>query len=328
MATLGLEKHMTVSSKFIIPSLISCVFVFLSQFALAMIPRYFASYSLIAKLALSALLLLVIAGFGRFFRRLVGVYASAPAFVLFNTLFIWGVYIVVVRQAISYLTDIVFNVELALLMIGLYSIICSDPGLVIHGYSCLEKFSGSAVTDAKPHSKEKLSGSVLDDENPTIETEEVIPFLENSSRRVRFCKHCKAYIKGFDHHCPAFGNCIGKKNHVLFMVLLVGFIFVEASYIVCFTRFTTRYQLMDKTGLEFSLSSNFVISTMIFTLLQMLWQINWRKYPEFHLLVQCQEHASPETKFRNPYDKGVLGNIMEFLTSLQYSTSLMLTALV
>nr|DAD25854.1 TPA_asm: hypothetical protein HUJ06_027322 [Nelumbo nucifera] len=30
---------------------------------------------------------------------------------------------------------------------------------------------------------------------------------------------------------------------------------------------------MDKTGLEFSLSSNFVISTMIFTLLQMLWQV-------------------------------------------------------
>jgi hypothetical protein len=27
--------------------------------------------------------------------------------------------------------------------------------------------------------------------------------------RVRYCKSCKAYIKGFDHHCPAFGNCIG-----------------------------------------------------------------------------------------------------------------------
>ena len=33
-----------------------------------------------------------------------------------------------------------------------------------------------------------------------------------SSRRVRYCKSCKAYVKGFDHHCPAFGNCIGNYN--------------------------------------------------------------------------------------------------------------------
>lgn len=34
-------------------------------------------------------------------------------------------------------------------------------------------------------------------------------------RRVRYCKICKGYIKGFDHHCPAFGNCIGTDNEIL-----------------------------------------------------------------------------------------------------------------
>ncbi|KAF8387997.1 hypothetical protein HHK36_026663 [Tetracentron sinense] len=54
--------------------------------------------------------------------------------------------------------------------------------------------------------------------------------------QVRNCRICKAYVKGFDHHCPAFGNCIGEKNHVLFMVFPVGFIIVEASYMVCSTQ--------------------------------------------------------------------------------------------
>lgn len=119
-------------------------------------------------------------------------------------------------------------------------------------------------------------------------------------QRVRYCGHCKAYVKGFDHHCPAFGNCIGmvcwspthrshvgyeiigdtspyfhpcksnscmgklcfllldiklqfifvtygpfclggcwswyyfnpgQKNRVLFIILLAGFVFTEASYV-------------------------------------------------------------------------------------------------
>lgn len=40
----------------------------------------------------------------------------------------------------------------------------------------------------------------------------MVPSLSQGSallKRVRYCKSCKAYIKGFDHHCPAFGNCIG-----------------------------------------------------------------------------------------------------------------------
>lgn len=31
-------------------------------------------------------------------------------------------------------------------------------------------------------------------------------------RRARYCSHCKNYVIGFDHHCPAFGNCIGKNS--------------------------------------------------------------------------------------------------------------------
>lgn len=45
-------------------------------------------------------------------------------------------------------------------------------------------------------------------------------------RRVRYCKICKAYVKGFDHHCPAFGNCIGTENEILVFNSYLNFILV------------------------------------------------------------------------------------------------------
>ncbi|KAF2300378.1 hypothetical protein GH714_012575 [Hevea brasiliensis] len=108
-------------------------------------------------------------------RRLLGVFASGSSFRFCNIFFVWAVYFVIVRQAIPFFIDAVFNGEVAMLFIG--------------------------------------SSSLL--------------------KRVRYCKICKAYVKRFDHHCPAFGNCIGQNNHVLFMVLLLGFLSTEASYVMC-----------------------------------------------------------------------------------------------
>ncbi|KAL8092894.1 hypothetical protein AgCh_034952 [Apium graveolens] len=40
---------------------------------------------------------------------------------------------------------------------------------------------------------------------------------------------CMVNVKEFDHHCLALGNCIGRRNRVLFVALLVGFILLEAK---------------------------------------------------------------------------------------------------
>ncbi|XP_042512734.1 probable protein S-acyltransferase 16 isoform X2 [Macadamia integrifolia] len=344
-------------SNFVLPSFISFIFVLLSQFALTVVPRYFFSFPLLAKLVLS--------GFGRCCKRLVRVYASAPAFVFFNFLFIWGVYIFVIREAIPSFSDVVFNAELSLLMIGYYRILRSDPGLVPHESSSLDTIMGNINSEVKLDSEEEeLSPS---HKQHSKEAEEGYPV----PRRVRYCRHCKAYIWGFDHHCPAFGNCIGQKNHALFMALLVGFIIAEASYVVLSTQFVTKSQSMDETVLESNPASNLATSTMLFCLLQVPWQvvfliwhiycicfniktdewapfnvlghldtvttmirsqlvyvflrftmlwefqeINWNKYPEFQLTLQCQPGStSVETKFRNPYDRGILSNVNEFLAA-------------
>ncbi|KAF5744615.1 protein S-acyltransferase 15 [Tripterygium wilfordii] len=298
------QRKPLVCSKLIGPCTVSCIFVLLTQFALSLVPRFFATSSIAIQLALSgpsplslyttnginlcdsvqignckfsfvaALVLVIVLGSGGWCRRLLGVYASAPAFVVFNILFIWGVYIAVIRRAVAKIMDVAFSGEVLMLIIGLCRIMSSDPGYVRHNSSC-------------PEGVEAL------DENSL------------SQRRIRYCKKCKAYIKGFDHHCPAFGNCIGKNNYILFIFLLLGFLTTEVSYLLCLIQFTKKSRSFDRTRLETSLSRSLAISTMLFSLFQVLWQvvfliwhfycicsnittdewINWTKYPEFQIIL-------------------------------------------
>lgn len=121
------------------------------------------------------------------------------------------------------------------------------------------------------------------------------------------------------------------------MVLLVGFIIAEASYISCSSQFARKTQMLDRNEQETTrLTDNLAVSTMLFSVLQVLWQvffltwhiycvcfniktdewINWRKYPEFRIdAYPDPEQIFMETHFTNPYDKGILHNWKEFLSS-------------
>ncbi|KAK1269485.1 hypothetical protein QJS04_geneDACA005136 [Acorus gramineus] len=59
--------------------------------------------------------------------------------------------------------------------------------------------------------------------------------LQFSIKPVQVCNSCNANVLGFDHHCPSFENCIGQKNHLMFMILIIGFLAVEATYTICST---------------------------------------------------------------------------------------------
>ncbi|XP_021666161.2 uncharacterized protein LOC110654461 isoform X5 [Hevea brasiliensis] len=257
---------------------ISCILVLLTQFALSLVPRFFSASSFLIQLALSVVVLLLVVGFGKWCRRLLGVFASAPAFVFCNIFFVWAVYFVIVRQAIPFFIDAVFNGEVAMLFIGVCSILSSDPGLVTSQLDEIKAFEVEAQNE---------SSSLL--------------------KRVRYCKLCKAYVKGFDHHCPAFGNCIVIRDT----------------------------QILGGNRFEIGLAGSLAISTLLFTLLQVLWQgvfmawhiycmcfnirtdewINWKKYSEFQVIIQSQPgRGFTEMRFTNPYDKGILQNVKEFFT--------------
>ncbi|XP_062216041.1 uncharacterized protein LOC133916408 isoform X1 [Phragmites australis] len=289
-------------------ALASCGLVLFSQLALAMVPRLFPSLSLLAMLPIAGLVFLAAIVLGQLWRRFIGVAASAPLFVLFNILLMWGVYIFVIRRDTSSLLDMLINAECALLLWGLYRILSGDPGIVACDSSYLEEAGCKDFVEAV-YPSEKL---------PTLS-------------RVRQCNWCKANVRGYDHHCPAFGTCIGQKNHRLFMALLTGFVVAESTYTMCSTKYITRCINSGTIRSENPVSLNMVISTMFFSILQVLWQIvflmwhiycicfniktdewiNWKKYPEFQMREQPQSDS--EVKFVNPYDKGMLCNIREFL---------------
>ncbi|KAF8030871.1 hypothetical protein BT93_D0151 [Corymbia citriodora subsp. variegata] len=285
--------------------IVSCISVFLTQFTLALIPRFLYTSPLSIQLALSALVFVVVVGLGGRCRRALGVYASAPAFVVISIIYVWVVYVTVVREVVPLWTDVLFHGEVAMLIIGLCSIFNRDPGRVTPGPS----LSSGSVSEVSETSS--LMG------------------------RVRYCRSCEAYIKGFDHHCPAFGNCIGQNNHFLFMALLAGFLITESSFVACSSKFASKSSILYQTRLESNLAADLVIGGLLFSLLQLLWQgiffmwhiycicfniktdewINWEKYPEFQHQVKSEQGQSSTTlTFQNPYDKGILGNIREFLS--------------
>ncbi|KAI3423644.1 S-acyltransferase [Psidium guajava] len=287
----------------------SCISVFLTQFTLALIPRFLSTSSLLIQLALAALMLLVVLGLGGRCRRVLGVYASAPAFVVLNIIYIWAVYVTVVREVVPLSTDILFHGEVAMLIIGLCSIFKSDPGRVTPGPSL---------------SNELFDGSISE-----------VSQTRSLMGRVRYCRSCEAYIKGFDHHCPAFGNCIGQNNYFLFMTLLAGFLITESSFVACSSKFASKSSILYQTRLEGNMAADLVIGGLLFSLLQLLWQgiffmwhiycisfnirtdewINWRKYLEFQLQVKSEQgQSSTSLTFHNPYDKGILGNIKDFVS--------------
>ncbi|KAJ1297758.1 hypothetical protein BS78_01G401200 [Paspalum vaginatum] len=275
-------------------ALASCGLVLFSQLAVAMVPRLFPSLSLLAMLPIAGLVFLAAIVLGRLWRRFIGVAASAPLFVLFNILLLWGVYVFVIRRETSSLLDMLINAECALLLWGLYRILSGDPGIVACDSSYLEAGCKDFVEAICPSEK--------------------LPMLS----RVRQCNWCKANIRGYDHHCPAFGTCIGQKNHRLFMALLTGFVVAESTYTMCSTKYITRCISSGTIRSENPVSLNMVISTMLFSILQVLWQIVFLMW---HIYCICFNIKTDEWVMSNFPCFGVFLHQLQVVFSLAISFS-------
>ncbi|KAG0462300.1 hypothetical protein HPP92_020776 [Vanilla planifolia] len=187
------------------PLLASFVVVLLSHLTLTAVPHLFGSITVTSMLPIAATVMVSTYALAGWFRRLLGITASAPAVVTGHVMFLFGVHLTINRKA---LLDTFLEVECILLLIGLYRFVYGDPGLAIES-------SNNAVlgVTSNPELGLKFKSSIL-------------------LSRVRHCNLCNRSVKGFDHHCPAFGNCIGQKNHRLFMLLITLLITMESMYAV------------------------------------------------------------------------------------------------
>lgn len=150
MVLVNEQRKLSASLSLIGRCIISCIFVLITQFTLSLVPRFFAASPFIVQFTLSVLVVLLVQTLCGWCRRLLGVCASAPASVFFNILFIWGFYTAVVRQAVSSLLVGLFNVEVAMIIIGLCSIMSKDPGLVTNEFPSLDKLLESSEFGVDP----------------------------------------------------------------------------------------------------------------------------------------------------------------------------------
>ncbi|CAN6472643.1 unnamed protein product [Victoria cruziana] len=284
---LGFLRSPGVSTDSLGPFVVSAFLVLICQFSLLVVPFFCDSSSLFVMLPVSALVLVAVAVIGGVLKRFLRVSTSAPTLVFLNIFFVFGVYTMFIRQEATLLVNSTLYTESTLLIFGLCSIRHGDPGHVTYG-SVLLSFDQDIVIE---------NGYTI--ENLSLQF------------RARYCKKCKKHIKGFDHHCPAFGNCIGVKNHRLFILLLLGFIISEMSFIKFSSQFVSQVRRVPKSRLEV-IFLMWHVYCICFNIKTDEW-INWTSYPEFHRTLLSKSGQFPQKEFHNPYDRGILLNILEFL---------------
>jgi len=245
---------------------------------------------------------------GGWCRRRLGLSPSPPTFVFSNVFFLWGVYIFLIRRDVGPAMDAAFNTQCLILTVGLWRMLVSDPGYVRYENTFAESMDQTIFLETKT---DQLG--VVDHFSGTIENSETA----SDNRlfvRARYCRKCRAYVDRFDHHCPAIGNCVGQRNHRLFILLLVTFVSAEMCYflclISCFPNFINFWK--RETQVPFLFWHLYCIIVNVTT---DEW-VNWEKYPEFQQEIPPEPgRPFPGRKFKNPYNKGILLNIIGFLKS-------------
>lgn len=48
----------------------------------------------------------------------------------------------------------------------------------------------------------------------------LIPLCPQQPLRARHCRDCRRCVRRYDHHCPWMENCVGERNHPLFLAYL------------------------------------------------------------------------------------------------------------
>lgn len=267
---------------------------------------------------------------GGWCRRRLGLSPSPPTFVFSNVFLLWGVYIFLIRRDVGPAMDAAFNTQCLILTVGLWRMLVSDPGYVRYENTFAESMDQTIFLETKT---DQLG--VVDHFSGTIENSETA----SDNRlfvRARYCRKCRAYVDRFDHHCPAIGNCVGQRNHRLFILLLVTFVSAEMCYFLCLISCFPNFINFWKRETQASHLVPWIISTSLFAIIQVFWQVpflfwhlyciivnvttdewvNWEKYPEFQQEIPPEPgRPFPGRKFKNPYNKGILLNIIGFLKS-------------
>ncbi|XP_044161917.1 palmitoyltransferase ZDHHC12 isoform X1 [Bufo gargarizans] len=188
-----------------------------------------------------------------------------------------------------------------------YGVSLMDPGYVLADYE--EKH------DPRPGNE----GQEMTSLNPgAVRMRRCGYCLLKQPMRSRHCKSCQRCVRRYDHHCPWISNCVGEKNHRVFILYLALQLMVLLwAFHIAWSGFHA-----EETWTEWLYANIFLLAAFIvigiFTVVVSLLLVShlyliscnvttWEfmSHHRISYLKQCDSDA-------NPFDRGILRNLWSF----------------
>ncbi|XP_077334807.1 palmitoyltransferase ZDHHC12 isoform X1 [Lithobates pipiens] len=136
--------------------------------------------------------------------------------------------------------------------------------------------------------------------------------------RARHCKSCNRCVRRYDHHCPWIENCVGEKNHRVFMLyLVVQLVVLLWAFRLAWSGFHSEATWSEWLRINIFLLLAFILISIVTVVVCLLivcqlyliscnyttWE--FMSFYRISYLKQCVLDS-------NPFDRGIVPNLWNF----------------
>ena len=200
----------------------------------------------------------------------------------------------------------------------------------------------TAIEELQSQLDRIASGAATDFEEKNDINQICLTCMDWKGPRSKHCSTCDACVDNFDHHCVWLNNCVAKKNHRLFVLMLY------ATSIGQLAHFYLTYTSIEGDGWLYPVIGSFSTKPLLFICMCLhvcltpfigllaLFHTrvialnmntneshNMHKYSHFWRKLEGVPNADPTAvEFVNPFDQGIVTNCYNFWTAREDNSGL------